>query len=57
MQENIKSILLILDFSSGVSKANLSADRILTKGQYIKAANWVISQRLSFYLPTDEITS
>lgn len=44
-------------FQQRSKQANLSADRIHTKGQYIKVANWVISQRLSFYLPTDEITS
>lgn len=36
-------------------QANLFANR--RKGQCIKVANYVISQHLSFYLPTDEITS
>lgn len=34
----------------------LFANQTLTKGQYIKVANLVISQHLSFYLPSDEIT-
>lgn len=42
-------------FQQQSKQANLS-DHTLTKGQYIKVANQVISQHLWFYLPTDEIT-